>query len=81
VALAMVDLVHVAGPRSLATAAGALVTAVFAVRGIAAYLPAWRRRFSQQPFAAMDQAWYAPFCFLLALAFAMLLARRLGGWA
>jgi hypothetical protein len=80
-ALAMADLARVPGPRFLATTAGAIVTLVFAGRGIAAYLPAWRRRFSQQPFAAMDRDWYAPLCLLLAVAFGLLLARRIGGWA
>jgi hypothetical protein len=81
VALAMADLVQVRGPRFLATTAGAIVTLVFAGRGIAAYLPAWRQRFSQEPFAAMDRSWYAPLCLLFAIAFGLLLARRIGGWA
>jgi hypothetical protein len=81
VALAMADVVHVRGPRFVATTAGILVMLVFAGRGVAAYLPAWRRRFSQQPFAAMDQSWYAPLCFLLATAFGVLLAQRIGGGA
>jgi uncharacterized protein DUF3995 len=81
VALAMADLVRGPGPRFLATTAGAIAVLVFAGRGIAAYLPAWRRRFSQQPFAAMDQSWYAPLCLLLAVAFGLLVARQIGGWA
>ena len=81
VALAVVDLVHVPGPRSLATAAGAIATLVFAGRGLAAYLPAWRRRFAQEPFAAMDQSWYGPLCLLFAVAFGLLLAMRLRGLA
>jgi hypothetical protein len=81
VALALADLVRVPAPRFLATTAGAIVTLVFAGRGIAAYLPAWRRRFSQEPFAAMDRSWYAPLCLLFAVAFGLLLAQRLGGWA
>ena len=80
VALALADLLHVRGPPLLATTAGAIATLVFAGRGIAAYLPAWRRRFAQEPFAVMDQSWYAPLCLLFALAFGLLLARRLGGW-
>jgi hypothetical protein len=81
VALVLAGLVHLPGPQFLATTAGAVVTLVFAARGIAAYLPAWRRRFSQQPFAAMDQSWYGPLCLLLAVAFALLLAARVGGLA
>jgi hypothetical protein len=81
VALTIADLVHVPGPRFLATAAGAIATLIFAGRGLAAYLPAWRRHFSQEPFAAMDQSWYAPLCLLFAVAFGLLLAIRIGGWA
>ncbi len=80
VALAMADVVRPSAHRFPATTAGAIVTLVFAGRGIAAYLPAWRRRFSQEPFAAMDRSWYAPLCLLFAVAFGLLLAQRLGGW-
>jgi Protein of unknown function (DUF3995) len=77
VALAAADLMLVPGPPVLVSAAGALVAVVFAGRGMAAYLPAWRRRFSQEPFAMLDRAWYGPFCLLFALAFALLVVKRL----
>jgi hypothetical protein len=76
VALAVADLVAVPGPPTVVTAAAALVATVFAGRGIAAYLPAWRRRFSQEPFATLDQSWYGPLCLLFALAFALLVMQR-----
>jgi len=68
VALALVRVVPV--PADLASVAGALAAVIFAGRGAAAYVPAWRQRFSQQPFAAMDRTYYGPLCLLLALAFA-----------
>jgi hypothetical protein len=57
--------------------AGALVAVVFAMRGAAAYVPAWRHRFSQEPFATMDQRCCGPLCLLLAAAFAVLTFRRI----
>jgi hypothetical protein len=67
--------IHVAA--AAITAIGFLVTGVFAMRGAAAYMPTWRRRFSQEPFATLDQRCYAPLCLLLAAAFAMLTLRRM----
>jgi hypothetical protein len=71
--------VRLPGPPLLVTVAAALIAAVFAGRGIAAYLPAWRRRFSQEPFAMLDQSWYGPLCLLFALVFALLALQRIGG--
>jgi hypothetical protein len=79
VALAAADLIILPLPAALVTAAAAVVTAVFAGRGVAAYLSAWRRRFSQEPFATLDRNWYAPLCLLFALAFAVLVIQRVGG--
>ena len=45
--------------------AGAGLASVFIGRGIAGYLPAWRSRFSEQPFAGLDQRYYAPLCFAI----------------
>jgi hypothetical protein len=75
-AIAAVDLVQVPVSPALVTAAGVFVAAVFALRGIAAYLPVWRRAFAQEPFATLDRDWYGPFCLLLALAFALLVLKR-----
>jgi Protein of unknown function (DUF3995) len=79
VALAVSNIVAVPAPPRLVTLAGLGVTAVFALRGIAAYLPVWRQRFSQEPFATMDRSWYGPLCLLFALAFAMLIVKRIAG--
>ncbi len=66
-------------PRASAILAlGALAAAIFAGRGIAGYLPAWRRMFSQEPFAMLDRLIYSPLCLCLAIGFAALIADRLG---
>lgn len=57
--------------------AGAPVTLVFITRGVAAYLPVWRRRFAQEPFATMDRKWYGPLCLILAAGFIVLLIGRM----
>jgi Protein of unknown function (DUF3995) len=79
VALAAADLIILPLPAIVVTAAAIFATAVFAGRGVAAYLPAWRRRFAQEPFATLDRNWYAPLCLLFALAFAVLVIQRVGG--
>jgi len=73
VALALAGLLLVRTPGILLVPAGVAATLVFLGRGLAAYLPAWRRRFAQQPFASLDTGCYGPLCLLLALAFAILL--------
>jgi len=77
VALALAGIVTVPGPRIFLTAVAAVVASVFVVRGLAAYLPAWRRRFAQEPFATLDRAWFGPLCLLLGLAFVILAAGRI----
>jgi hypothetical protein len=49
-------------PVWLTQLAGLGLAAVFIGRGIAGYVPAWRRRFSEQPFASLDQRAYSPLC-------------------
>lgn len=48
-------------PRLVLTMVGAVFAAVFWIRGIAAYLPKFRSRFSSEPFATLDRVVYAPF--------------------
>ena len=59
------------------TVFGSFIGLVFALRGVAAYVPAWRLRFSQQPFVTLDQYFYGPLSLLLAAAFALLVFRRM----
>lgn len=75
-ALIVADIVLVPLPRFLVTILGVLVALVFAVRGVAPYTSPWRRRFSKQPFATMDQSWYGPLCLLLAVCFVILILQR-----
>jgi Protein of unknown function (DUF3995) len=49
-------------PSWLTQLGGLGLTVVFVGRGIAGYVPAWRTRFSEQPFASLDQRLYSPLC-------------------
>lgn len=51
----------------------AALAVVFLLRGFAAYVPAWRRMWPEQPFASYDQRYYGPLCFALGLLFLNLL--------
>ena len=51
-----------------AMAATLFVALVFLARGIAGYLPFWRRLHPAQPFATLDVFLYSPLCLLLGLA-------------
>ncbi len=57
--------------------AAAAAALVFIIRGVAAYLQVWRRRFAQEPFATMDRNWYGPLCLLLAAGFVVLMIGRM----
>jgi hypothetical protein len=57
--------------------AGAVILAlVFLGRGIAAYLPAWRRLTPEEPFATNDRRWFAPLCLALGAGFLFLAVER-----
>ncbi|MEJ6403973.1 DUF3995 domain-containing protein [Yoonia sp. 2307UL14-13] len=43
---------------------------VFLVRGTMAYMRLWRRMTPEQPFARLDQMYFGPLCFVLAVLFA-----------
>jgi hypothetical protein len=77
-ALGLVDLVALPFNSAVITSAGAVVAGVFAVRGIAAYLPAWRWRFAQEPFATLDREKYGPHCLIFAAGFSALVINRIG---
>lgn len=63
-------------PRWITTPAGMGLAFVFLARGVAGYLPAWRRMTPEQPFAALDRALYAPICLALGFGAAALLLMR-----
>jgi hypothetical protein len=60
-------------PHRLTVLAGAGVAAVFVGRGLAGYTSAWRRRFSEEPFARLDRLVYSPLCLLLGAGYTALL--------
>ena len=62
-----------AWPHWLLLLAGAGIAAVFLGRGLAGFTAAWRRRFSEQPFASLDRAVYSLMCLLLAAGYLALL--------
>ena len=63
------DLLPAPWPRWLTSLAGAGIAAVFVGRGVAGYTDAWRRRFSEEPFARLDRHAYSPLCLALGAGF------------
>lgn len=57
----------------LTRALGMLIAAIFGLRGLAAYLPPWRRRLPEQPFATYDRRYYGPLCLALSAGFVALM--------
>lgn len=51
----------------------AAAACVFAVRGLAGYVPAWRKIMSGEPFATLDVRFYSPLCSAIAVGFIILL--------
>ncbi|SMP18173.1 DUF3995 domain-containing protein [Shimia sagamensis] len=45
------------------------IAAVFLLRGVAAYLPAWRKLVPEQPFSRLDQRYYGPLCIVVGASF------------
>ncbi|HJU32523.1 MAG TPA: DUF3995 domain-containing protein [Hyphomicrobiaceae bacterium] len=68
-------LVPEAWPHWLTLLAGLGIAGVFLGRGLAGYTTAWRRRFSEQPFARLDRIVYSPLCLALGAGFIVLLLR------
>jgi hypothetical protein len=73
IALMLAGLVQTALPTWLVALAGAGAAAVFAGRGIAGYVPAWRARHPREPFASLDRHYYSPLCLMLAAGLVVLL--------
>ncbi|HVG50151.1 MAG TPA: DUF3995 domain-containing protein [Xanthobacteraceae bacterium] len=65
-------------PSMAITLLGFVAAAIFGLRGLAAWHPAWRDAFSQEPFATMDRTKFGPLCLLFAVCFFALSMRRLG---
>ncbi|WNJ88897.1 DUF3995 domain-containing protein [Bosea sp. 685] len=60
-------------PRRLILGAGVAIMAVFLLRGVAGYVPAWQRKHVLEPFATLDRCCYAPLCLAIAAGYAVLL--------
>jgi hypothetical protein len=74
IALLLASIVQTPLPAWLVALAGAGAALVFAGRGIAGYVPAWRSRHPHEPFASLDRHYYSPFCLMLAAGLVVLLA-------
>ena len=61
-------------PAGLLLLAGTSASFVFVARGIAGYLPAWRRLTPEMPFARNDTRYFSPLCLALGAGFAFLTA-------
>lgn len=59
--------------RRLILVGGFAIMAVFLLRGVAGFLPAWRRLHPREPFASYDRRYYSPLCLLIAAGYAVLL--------
>ncbi|CAN7509815.1 DUF3995 domain-containing protein [Bosea sp. LjRoot237] len=59
--------------RPLLLLGGFAIMAVFLLRGVAGFLPAWRRLHPLEPFASYDRRYYSPLCLLIAAGYAVLL--------
>lgn len=60
----------------LLTLAGVGLALIFGARGIIGYLPAWRARFSLEPFATLDRRIYSPLCLVVAACYLILVISR-----
>ncbi|HLP66788.1 MAG TPA: DUF3995 domain-containing protein, partial [Rhizobium sp.] len=72
VALALVSLCGWPFAGSWLRSMGTVLAFVFLARGAAAYLPAWRVRVPQQPFARLDRRYYGPLCLVIGAGFTLL---------
>ena len=63
--LILIGRVGTALPDWLSGIGGPIVACVFLTRGILGYLPVWRRKCPEQPFATLDRRFYSPICLAL----------------
>ena len=62
----------------LMIAGSAILTALFLTRGVAGYVPAWRRLYPVQPFARLDRTLYSPLCLVPGTGFLALTLKQGG---
>lgn len=71
--LLLVQAPGMVGVQVLIRLVGLAILAVFLLRGVAGFLPAWRRLHPREPFASYDRRYYSPLCLLIAAGYAVLL--------
>jgi hypothetical protein len=71
--LLLAQMSGMAAMRPFLLLGGFAIMAVFLLRGVAGYLPAWRRLHPREPFASHDRRYYSPLCLLIAAGYAVLL--------
>ena len=76
-ALVAGNIIELPWMKNISTLLALVAACIFLGRGIAGFLPAWRVRFSQQPFATLDRSYYSPFCLGAAAIFLLLVLGRL----
>ncbi|TCR64877.1 DUF3995 domain-containing protein [Bosea sp. BK604] len=62
-------------PHWLVAGIGLAMMAVFLLRGLAGFLPAWRVRHTLEPFSTFDRRYYSPLCLVIAAGFAFVLLK------
>jgi Protein of unknown function (DUF3995) len=77
IALMLAGLVQTPLPPWLVILAGTGAALVFAGRGVAGYVPAWRALHPREPFTSLDRHYYSPLCLMLAAGLAVLLANAM----
>lgn len=66
-------------PSWIVTAGMIVLTMVFLIRGIAGYVPAFRRIYCEQPFAGLDRRYFSPLIIFIGLSQALLLITHWSG--
>jgi hypothetical protein len=75
-ALVAGNIIELPWMRNTSTVLALVAACIFLGRGIAGFIPTWRVRFSQQPFATFDRFYYSPFCLAAAAIFLLLVLGR-----
>ena len=68
-------------PQVLTFAGGAVLTAVFGLRGLLGVFPAFEKMAPEQPFLSLNRRYYSPLCLAIGIGFALLVvAMPNWGW-
>lgn len=75
--LALMGLIVIPFPPMVLTLGDIVMGLIFLGRGLLGYVPGWRQRTSEQPFARLDVRFYSPLCLAIGLGFLLLAFTRL----